>query len=380
MTRCRIWIVSSLALQDLDRQLARGHHRQQGDRDKGQTPPSVQVGVIHCREDKRQGASGDGAEIAGGGIPEEEPVHSNSRAGHPADALLELAAAAADQVVADVRATGIGRSLGNLTCALDALPRHAHLAITGRLRYFFHRLSVAIAAAEVHSAVHAGWIALEYLFHEADALEELAPVEPGDEAEAADQIGDERLLSRLMLSFRTDGVFHGLPLGGEGSVELMAHRCRGRAVLTRSLEEADHERGMYVEGHSRRPLGALERERKPIGIEAAGTVGGQDIRPGAQGCDQRQPERSGPRPELPNRQWRNGLKSGHEPLQPLGIEASGAASHQLGGDDANSWLAGELVGRHAGEPAVEGRRQVVANVANSRGDDVKVIEKPFGGG
>ena len=119
-----------------------------------------------------------------------------------------------------MRVAGVGRLLGNLPRALDALQRDAQLAFAGRLGQLLDRVAIAVAAAEVHPAVDARRIALQDLLDEADALEELAPVERRNQAEAADQVGHERLFGRLVLPFRSDRVLDRLAARGQRRVEL----------------------------------------------------------------------------------------------------------------------------------------------------------------
>ena len=93
-----------------------------------------------------------------------------------------MAPAAADQVVADVGVGGVGGLSGHLPCPFDALEREPQLSVACRFGQLLNGVPITIAASEVHPAVHAGRVALENLFDEADALEELAPVERRDEA------------------------------------------------------------------------------------------------------------------------------------------------------------------------------------------------------
>ena len=86
-----------------------------------------------------------------------------------------------------MRAALAGRALRDLPRALDGLERDAKLCLAGRFGHFLDRVPVAIAAAEVHAAVDADRIALQDLLDQADALEELGPVEGRDQAQAAER-------------------------------------------------------------------------------------------------------------------------------------------------------------------------------------------------
>jgi len=100
--------------------------------------------------------------------------------------------------------------------------RDAELCFTRRIGQFLDRMAIAIAAPEIHSSVDAGRIAMEHLFDETDALEELAPVKRRDEAQTADQAGHRRLFRRLMSPLRGDRLFNGVAAGGERIFEIAA--------------------------------------------------------------------------------------------------------------------------------------------------------------
>ena len=148
--------------------------------------------------------------------------------GLPGDAALERPAAGANQVIADVRRAIVGRAHVHLAGPLDALEREQQLGLTRRQRQLLDRMPVAVAAAEVHLAVDAGGIALQHLLDQADALEELAPVEGGDEAEARDQVGHARLLGGLVLPVDADRVLHRLAPARQHLVELAMKGRRNR--------------------------------------------------------------------------------------------------------------------------------------------------------
>src|SRR5204862_1483617 len=110
---------------------------------------------------------------AGGGAPEERPAELNPKSRLPSDSALELLTAGADQVMTDVRFSGIGRPFGDLPGSLDALQRHAHRALAGRFGEGFDGVAVAVAAGKIHPPVHPDRIALKDLFDHTDAFEEL---------------------------------------------------------------------------------------------------------------------------------------------------------------------------------------------------------------
>jgi hypothetical protein len=80
-------------LQQLYRQLARGHDRQEHDTGQRRAGPAVQPGVGDGRGDEQRRAGRDAAEIAEGRMREEEPPGELPAGGPPGDAVLELPAA-----------------------------------------------------------------------------------------------------------------------------------------------------------------------------------------------------------------------------------------------------------------------------------------------
>ena len=168
MMRCTIWMVSSLA----------GTSASSATTTSADASPAVHVrvadggrdeqGRAEARSCRDSPASHSGRTTAG---------RAADRSGTQATLRFELPPAAANQVVADVRAARVRRLLGNLPRAFDALQRDAHLAFAGRIGQLLDRVAIAIAAAEIHPAVDAGRVALQHLLDQADALEELAPVE-----------------------------------------------------------------------------------------------------------------------------------------------------------------------------------------------------------
>ena len=191
-------------LHDLNHQLARGHEREQRHRhERRPVPAAAQPRTPPPRPTSRQVPAAIVARYTGVAHGEEQPP----------DALPEIrlpghadARTRGGRRHSDDSPRARARSSGARTCdlprALDALEREQQLRLAGRPRQLLHGVAVAVAAAEVHPAVHARRIALQHLLDEADALEELAPVERADEAQAGDEVGDGGLLRGLVLAFR----------------------------------------------------------------------------------------------------------------------------------------------------------------------------------
>ena len=199
----------------------------------------------------------------------------------PGDAALELPAAAADQVIADVRAARVGR-LRRATCRarstlLSATRSWPSPVGTGQ---FLDRMAVAVAAAEVHPAVDAGRIALQHLLDQADALEELAPVERRDQPQAADQVRHRRLLGRLVLPFGADRVLDGLRRAPRAPRRA---RCRSAtrvgAVFARALQQSRDEGRMHLVRASSSAAPARSRAcaARRSACRRCARLGGEDV-------------------------------------------------------------------------------------------------------
>ena len=372
--------VADHPLQQLDGQLAGRHGRQQRDDSQPGAVPPVPPGDADRHRHEQGGARGDRAKVPRRGQGEEQAPHALPEIGPPRDTALELAPPAADQVIADVRRTRVGSAHMHLPGPLDAFEGQQQLPFAGRHRQFLDRVAVAVAAAEVHLAVDTRRVALQHLLDQAHALEELAPVERRDHAQTANQVGQARLLSGLMLSFRADRVLDRLTARLQRGVELLVQAGGHRAEGARALEQPGDE-GVV---HLRRPRvnppnSGFDRLGQPVRGQPVAAARREGIAARAQVVEQRELERARPRPDLADRQRRDRLEGADETLQPLRVHSSRARSNELERQRVDAWKPGELVGSDAGQPPEEGRGQVVMDVARRGRDDVEVVEQPFGG-
>ena len=364
------------ALQNVSGQLTRRDDRDE--RDDGQRPasPAVPVGECQCRGDERRGAHRNRAEVAGRRVGKKPPPQVDRQFRVPADAFFELTPPAADEEVPDVRAPVARCLLGHLACALDGFERDAQLRLPGRRRHFLDRMTVAVAAREIHARVHANRIAAEDLLDEADVLEIFGPVEHGDDAKAADEARHERLFGGLVAAIRSDRVFECLAARGQQRIQLAPQLPGLRFRLTRSLEEADDKGRRDV----RRPHALrLRRRRQAIGGAPMRPIGGEHVRAFAQVAHERQLEHARPRPQLAHRQGRDRLEGHDEAVETLGVETAGAVADQLRGHRVDPRLTGVLVRLHLRQTAVERGRKIVPDVPGRRRDDGEVVEQPLGG-
>ena len=278
-----------------------------------------------------------------------------------------------------MRCARIGRLRVRLAGALDRLQREQELAVAGRRGELLDRVAIAVAAAEVHSRVDGRGIALQHLLDQADAFEELAPVEGANQPEAADEIGDARLLRGFVLSLGADRVFDRLAARRERAFELVVQSRRDGAEPPRALQQPRDE-GVMRPG---RPFAEWLGMRfgcrgNAIGGAPMRACLRQHITARAQVLEQRELQHARPRPELAHRQRRHRLKGADEALQPLRVEPAGARPDQLEGKGMDARQPGVLVCGDARQTAEIGRREIALDVARRGGCNVEVIEQPLG--
>ncbi len=183
-----------------------------------------------------------------------------------------------------------------------------------------------------------------------------------------------------MTAFRSNRILDGVPSGRQCLVELVPQCARRGAMLSRPLQEPDHERRMRL---GRPGLGLRRRlfegTGEPIRVSPVSAARRQNVGPHSQVLDQCQLQRARPRPQLADREWCHRLKRGDETAKTLRVEASRAAANQLEGHRVHTWFASKLVSGQSRQASGKRRGQVVLNVAYGRRNDVEVVEQPFGG-
>ncbi len=368
-------------LQDLNREFAGRHDREQRQHQEPCGARPLEVRVDQRGRDQQHRPGRDGPEIPGCPIPEEPAARTLAEARRPLEVDLELPAPSSDQVVPDVRGACLRRLVGREPGSLHRPQRDAHLALARGFRQFLDRIAIAVAAREVHPPEHAGRVTLQHLLDEAHALEELTPVERRDEPKAADEARHRRLLTRLVTSVGLYGVLDRTFAARKHPLETLPQAPGGGTVFTRSLKQADHEGRMRGRGprYGRRGQ-SFGRVNQLVGTHALQTARRQRLGPLAELRDQRQLEQRGPRPEFADGQRRDGLEGCDIALQALRIQATAAASDEFAGHDGNAGLTRELPRGRARQTPIVGRRQIVADVEGRRRDDVEVVEHPLRGG
>src|ERR687885_374495 len=108
--------------------------------------PPVCTRVLHGDGDERRRPERNRAQIPRRGMAEERAAEANRASRLPSDTFFELLAPFSNQVIADVRCAGVRGAFCDLPRALDALERHADLAIASGFGQFLDRVPVPVAA------------------------------------------------------------------------------------------------------------------------------------------------------------------------------------------------------------------------------------------
>ena len=316
-------------------------------------------------------------------MAEGETPQAPAGAGTIGDVGLEVGAALADEVVADVSGA-IPRkpALRGLASTLDRAQRHPQLRFSGGLGQLLDRLAVAVAAQEVHARVGPGRVALQLALDQADRLEVLTPVEGCAQPEARDGVGDGDLGRGLALVLTPDRVLGRHLLGGEVGVDGGADGGKAGAVLAQALEHLKDVTGVEVLGQGRRPPVAGLVDPGHVGVGRTDGLAGLErlLREPPQVLDEGQLQHAGPGPQLADGQRRHRLVAVHEAHELLPVQAAVAVTDQLHRHGVDAGVARELARGELGQLAIVAVREVPANVQDLGGHEMEVVEEPFRGG
>ena len=367
------------ALYDARSHLAGGQQQEQ--RHPSQRPGrvTVTVRVEEAEAEQQGGQEPDRPEVGRGGMGEDEAPHAPPEARTVRHVGLEIEAASADQVVADVDRATAHTALGGLARALDGAEGHAELTLSAAVGQVLHRLAIAVAAREVHASIDARRVALQHAFDQAHRLEVLAPVECREQAQAGDDVGHGDLRRRLALVFATDRLFRGRLLRLEQRVHGRAHRREARTVLAHALQQLHDEGGMDLRRQGQRLTVAGRVDLRHVGVGRATRLPrlARLLRQAPQVLEERELQHARPGPQLADGQRRNGLEAVHEADELLAVQAAVAVPDQLHGHRVDAGVARQLARRELGQLAVVAARQVLADVADLRGHQVIVVEQPL---
>ena len=375
--------VRGQALNEGDGELAGGQEEER--RRPGLRPRGAAQGP-DVRDGQGQQGGGDESDrpqVDAGGVGEDE---APCAAGEPRTVRhvgLEVGSALPDQVVAHVGGAVAGRlQLGGLPGALHAAKGHAELGLPGGLRQLLHRLPVAVPAEEIHSPVHAGRVALQDLFDQADVLEIQHPVQCGAQSQAGDGVGHGDLPRGLGLVLRPDRILRCHALGGEAFLDGRAHGRDQGPVLAHALQEL-HDVGRLQDGgqgsHGLRAFGAADRLEIAVGRPASLPAPQCFVRQPPQIFDQGELEHAGPGPQLADREGSHALVCCHEPHQLQTIQAPVGVTNELQRHGVDPRGAGQLSRGQLGQLAVVLPREVVPDASDLGLDEMEIVEQPFGG-
>ena len=316
-----------------------------------------------------------------------------ARQRHPnVEGALEREAAVGDQVVAGISASSrhgrfdvVGRRRG--VRHRRGPPGDLDLGQARTPRQLFDGVPVAISSREVHLPERTS--RTKDLVDEADAFDELGPVEPRDEAHARDHVSDRHVHRRLALVLEADHLLGGGPLGREELLQPAEGGGDRRVLIAQALEELDA--GRRRERRGREPTQGCRRDLRAVRAEAEQAVGelvrllprcpaSHDLlRDAAEVVDEEDPEADRDRPQLADRQRLHALVGAHHAPQALRFEAAVRVRDVGPGKTQDPRVAREMALGQLGELAVVVRGQVVADLAELLVDDVEVVDEPFGG-
>ena len=375
--------------------LARNHRK---DDDEGQAPAHDAVGVRDRPQSAadRRGDRRDRAEVRKQRNPLDGTSHELRRGATVPHGSLELIQPASDQVVAHVRAPRalpvirIGacrrlarqpeRGFGHLPLRL--------LAATGNP---FDHPPVAIAGSKVHLGIAVVGGPAQRLVHDAHELDEGAPIDGGEETQAADRVADRDLVGGLDLVARLHDLLDRLAILRQPLLHPGQRHGQGRALALQPPHELGHERC----GHRRiRTCHVCDDQDQALGILVHG--GDHRVHPlarevpvdsprrdtqrhAAEVLDQGEPQHDRDRPELPEIQWRDAFVGSNETSQAHQVDPPVAMRNGLERDVPDPGETRRRSIREAREfPAVI-PRQVALGGADLFLDQVKIVEQPVAG-
>ena len=135
------------------------------------------------------GHNGPGTDIAADAEPPAQASRPRTGRRPEADGRLECAASAGEKVVAGISAAiclDADRRACRLFCCLDGGAGDVEFRAVGAPRQFLDGAAIEIARREIHVAKRAA--GGEHFVHQADALEQLGPIDVGNHAHAGDDV------------------------------------------------------------------------------------------------------------------------------------------------------------------------------------------------
>ena len=197
------------------------------------------------------------SEIGGGRMSQDKTAQPFAEFGTAGKAGFQLAKARVNQVEAHMRFRALVQvafsvflcflfrsrvfSLHHIFGKSHRSPCDFQFVCAGAFTDSLNHVAIAIARRKLHLRVSAGRIRAQQRFDEADAFEEVAPIERRQQAHAGDDVADGNLRRGLALVFGMDDLFNAGGLPGKLLLQPFNHRHQRRILLTKTLRKLNYE-------------------------------------------------------------------------------------------------------------------------------------------
>ncbi|KWT64114.1 hypothetical protein APY03_7813 [Variovorax sp. WDL1] len=254
-------------------------------------------------------------------------------------------------------------------------------------RELFDRAAVEIARLEIHGREAA--FRAQPCVDEADALEEVGPVDVRHQAHAGDHVAHRDVGGSLALLGMRDRVVDGGVLPSEPLLQPAEGRHGVGIVVSQPLGQLCSKELGQRQRRARDdvllecgPRRARQREAgcKQVGIRPCRAPDRDLVGQPAQVLDEDDAQRDRDGPKLADRQRLDPLVGGDEAAQHGGVDVAVGVRHEGPGQAEDTRVAGERACRELWQLPVVVGGQVAADLADLLLDEVIVVEQPFGGG
>ena len=332
------------------------------------------------------GRDGNGADITRQTGPHEPPPHGQPP-GAEADRPFECPAAAADQMVARLASPRV-------SIVVDGAVRRDGESAPGDLRFVERRTTgnlldggaIEVTTGKIHVDEDAA--GAQHVIDRTHLLEELRPIDVGDQPHARDDVANRDVGRALHLMLAPHQLVGACPLACQALLE-PAHGRGGLGILVaQAMDELDGEAFgkafpvIRLEGPG--VCGVIFNAQQAIGDEIGLLALGAPVDDAAgrttQVLDQDDAERDRDGPQLADGERLDRLVRAHEAGERLGIEATVAMGHEGPGQAKHPRIVGQRSFAEFGKLAIVTRGKVGADLADLLLHEMEVIEEPFGGG
>ena len=334
-----------------------------------------------CEDDRRQ--QRDTCDVAADPHRGADPDWPGPHRGAVLDFRFERPATACDQQVARIAlARRVATARGPHRAA-----RNLDLCVFRATCEFLNRLPVAVARREVHLP-EAG-VRPQDRIDEADAFEQVCPVDGGDRTHARDHVADgdaRRALALVLVANDRVGGRAGRRQAAFQPCECGRHL---RVLVTQPLQQLDGERRRQrlvvpfpQHGRQRFRQRCVDAEQpvgQPVGLLPYSPSARDQFRRAPQVLHQHDAQRDGNGPQLADGQRLHALVGRDESRQQVRVEAAVRMRDECPCQPENAWIPGQGPVRELGQLPVVAGRQVVIDLADLRLDDMVVVDQPFGG-